>query len=110
MRRETERAGHRHARLQGIIFEELRALLNDEVSDPLLDDVQVTAAILSVDYRHLRVHCAAPSDERHAQLVVLALQRAAPFIRARLADAIDLKRVPELRFVVEPAAPDGQGP
>lgn len=109
MRREEESAGHRHARLQGLIFEELRALLRDDVSDPSLDDVRVTAVVLSVDYRHARVHFAlsgakgdADGERRRADR---ALQRATPFFRARLADAIDTKRVPDLRFVFDGVAP-----
>ncbi|HVJ91947.1 MAG TPA: hypothetical protein VM580_19235, partial [Labilithrix sp.] len=55
MRRE-EGAVHRHERVQGLIFEELRALMRDDVSDPALADVRVAAVVLSIDYRHARVH------------------------------------------------------
>jgi len=36
------------------------------------------------------------------------LERATPFLRARLADAIELKRVPELRFVYDGVATDDE--
>jgi ribosome-binding factor A len=105
MRREEEDAGYRHLRLQGLILEELRALLRDDVSDPLLADVRVTAVVLSVDYRHARVHFAtvvSDQEERSGRAALeRALGRATPFLRARLADAIDLKRVPDLRFVFD---------
>lgn len=115
MRREEEAAGHRHARLQSLIFEELRALLRDDVSDPTLADVRVNAVVLSVDYRHARVHFAIAQSSRagahvrtHAER---ALQRATPFFRAGLAEAIDVKRVPDLRFVFDGwAAEDGAPP
>lgn len=58
MRREEEGAGHRHERIQDLIFEELRALMRDDVSDPALNDVRVTAVVLSIDYRHARVRVA----------------------------------------------------
>jgi ribosome-binding factor A len=100
--RHDEGAGHRHARLQGLIFEELRALLRDDVSDPALNDVTITAVVLSVDYRHARVHFAlATGDRAQAER---AFVRATPFLRARLADAIDMKRVPDLRFVFDGAS------
>jgi ribosome-binding factor A len=98
MRRE-EGAGHRHERLQGLILEELRALMRDDVSDPALVDVRIAAVVLSVDYRHARVHFTAPSD------VQRGLVRATPFLRARLAEAIDMKRVPDLRFVFDGESP-----
>jgi ribosome-binding factor A len=60
MRRDEEGAGYRHERVQGLILEELCALLRDDVSDPALIDVRITAVVLSVDYRHARIHFASP--------------------------------------------------
>jgi ribosome-binding factor A len=118
MRREDKdvgHAGHRHARLQELIFEELRALLRDDVFDPALVDIRVTAVVLSADYRHARVHfvlhgdaTGTPPDGPSAER---ALARATPFLRARLAEAIDLKRVPDLRFVFDGVDPsEGEAP
>jgi ribosome-binding factor A len=108
MRREEEGAGHRHLRVQSLVLEELRALLRDDVSDPALADVRVVAALLSVDYRHAKVHFvlsgASITSRRSAEY---ALQRATPFLRARLADAIEMKRVPDLRFVFDGIASSG---
>ena len=116
MRREEESSGYRHGRLEGLILEELRSLLRDDVADPALDGVQITAATLSVDYRHARVHFAVRGDGRGEgspdthdarRRVERSLARATPFLRARLADAIDLRRVPDLRFVFDAVAPAG---
>ena len=85
MRREDghEGAGHRHLRLQGLIFEELRALLRDDITDPALGPVRITAVVLSVDYRHARVHFAivgsAEIAEKSRPDVERGLQRATPF-------------------------------
>ena len=102
-------AGHRHARLQELLLEELRSLLRDDVSDPALGDVWVTAVVLSVDYRHARVHFTVTGqgeqDEPSHSARQRAFERATPFLRAQLADAIDLKRVPDLRFVFDGAVP-----
>ena len=100
MRRDEEGAGHRHQRVQSLVFEELETLLRDDISDPDLSDVRVVAVVLSVDYRHARVHFVLhrTPDDRRAQR---ALERAAPFFRARLAEAIEMKRVPDLRFVFD---------
>jgi ribosome-binding factor A len=103
---ESAGAGHRHGRLQELILEELRSLLRDDVSDPALGDVWVTAVVLSVDYRHARVHFTVTGDSRDGEPALArqrAFERATPFLRAQLADAIDLKRVPDLRFVFDGA-------
>jgi ribosome-binding factor A len=111
MKRDEQGGGHRHARLQDLLFEELRALFADDVSDPILSDVAVVAVVLSVDYRHARVHYAvrAEAGARAPARTEIerALGRATPFLRRGLADALDLKIVPDLRFVREPWTADG---
>lgn len=101
MRRDEESAGHRHARLQGLILDELRALLRDDVADPALAGVRIASVVLSVDYRHARVHFLTGETSRESER---ALTRATPFLRARLAEAIEMKRVPDLRFVCDGVA------
>ena len=105
MKRDDESAGYRHARLTGLIEQELRALLADEVTDPALYGVRVRAVVLSVDYRNARVHITAPGDVAHEKEIreekTRALIRASGFLRRRLADEIDIKRAPDLRFVFD---------
>ena len=106
MRRLDEGAGHRHLRVQGLVLDELRSLLRDDVQDPALAGVRVSAVVLSVDYRHARVHFVlSDADDAQARAIERALERATPFLRARLADAIEMKRVPDLRFVFDGVAP-----
>jgi ribosome-binding factor A len=83
-------AGHRHARLQQILLDELGALVRDELSDPKLDGVMVTSV-----------------DER--ERLERAIARAAPFLRASLADSVDLKQVPALNFMWDRGADERPG-
>jgi ribosome-binding factor A len=109
MRRDEEGAGHRHLRVQTLILEELRALLRDDVTDPDLADVRAAAVVLSVDYRHARVHVVLTGGgAKEAQAALRGLARASPFLRARLAEAIEMKRVPDLRFVFDGVEPDSR--
>lgn len=111
MRREEEGAGHRHERVQGLILEELHALMRDDVSDPTLAGVRISAVVLSVDYRHARVHFALAAGAEERRVVERALARVTPFLRARLADAVEMKRIPDLRFVFDGVAlPNDGGP
>jgi ribosome-binding factor A len=99
---DTQAAGHRHERLSRLLREEIGALVRDELGDPQLDGVVVTYVELSVDYKNARVGFVGPDarsathDER--ERMARALARATPFLRARLAEAVDLKQVPALRF------------
>jgi ribosome-binding factor A len=102
-------AGHRHARLEGLVLEELRGLLSDDVADPTLWGVRITGIVLSVDYKHARVHFAVKGTTEEVRArrsaVESALRRATPFLRARLADGVEIKRLPDLKFIFEEAAP-----
>lgn len=90
--------GHRHARLQQLIAEELAALLRDEVVDPRLEDVRVASVALSVDYRSARIGYVTQGNR---QQVERGLERAAAFLRRRIGEALDLKRIPQLKFVYD---------
>lgn len=100
MRREHEPSGHRHARLEELIFEELRSLLRDDIDDPRLTGLRITRLVLAADYRTARVHYAL-TTAAPARDVAAVLARAAPYLRARLAESLDLKRALELRFVFD---------
>lgn len=97
-RRDANAAGHRHARIVELMFEELRTLVCDEASDPALDGIGIVCVALSVDYRHARVHFVTANASVAAD-VVAALERATPYLRSRLGAEVELKRTPELRFV-----------
>lgn len=106
-------SGHRHARLQQILREELGALVRDELSDPKLDGVMVTSVELSVDYRNARVRFwaarATPPSREERDRLERALARAAPFLRASLAESVDLKQVPALNFLWDRDAEERSG-
>jgi ribosome-binding factor A len=107
MARNEEGAGHRHARLEEMILEELRGLFRDDITDPALASVAVTRLVLSVDYRHARVHYVVAPDAPRV-VVEARLTRATPFLRGRIGEAIDMKRVPDLRFVLDATAPSAE--
>jgi ribosome-binding factor A len=97
-----EAAGHRHERLSSILREEIAAVMRDELVDPRLEGIRITTVEISVDYKNARLGFVTPRgaeitrDERAR--IERALERATPFLRRRLADALDLKAVPALRF------------
>ena len=100
MKSDKEGAGYRHQRLEVSILEELRSLLRDDVSDPDVEGVGVTAVALSPDYKNAKVHFVIRRGGVRA-ITERALERATPFLRRRLSDSIELKRTPDLRFIFE---------
>jgi len=97
----------RHLRLQSTLFEEVALLFRGELSDPLLEGVVVTMLELSPDGRQARIGFTLPPERQESgpAPVEQALERASGFIRSQLALGLNLKRVPNLRFVCVGVAP-----
>jgi len=108
VRRSTECEGIRSLRLEQLIKEEINFLLGSEVQDPELDGVSITAVELARDGSRARLWFRTGSAVEDDEATGLALQRAAGFFRARLCDALGVKRVPELRVRRDPAPPSGR--
>lgn len=95
-------AGHRQARLEHLLVDELQSLISDEASDPALEGIRVLAVHLAPDGGHARVAYAVVAsleDEVEVGRTTRdGLGRATPFLRARLAQHLQLKRLPKLTF------------
>ena len=89
--------GGRSVRLQELIREEVNFLLRGEIRDPQLDGVEITMVELQGECA--RLWFTTDTDEDR----VVALDRAAGFLRSQLAESLGLKRTPELRFRRDPA-------
>jgi len=99
---------HRHERVAEEIRHEFEAMLAGELKDPrLAGPVRVTEVTVTPDLKHARVFLAAlgTDEERHG--VREGLAAAMGFIRHELAQRLDLRRAPEIHFVVDASGVDG---
>jgi ribosome-binding factor A len=98
-------AGIRALRLEQLFREELNSIL-DELGDQRFDGVRITLVELSRDGSRARIWYSTPQQQYsdRPSAISAAFERAAAFFRARLGDALPLKRSPELSFRHDPAA------
>ena len=89
---------HRSERLAQALRESLQEILNFELEDPRLQPVDVAAVELSRDGRNAVVRLEVHSAGRDRDAVIQVIGLARSFIRRRLAESLDLFRVPDLRF------------
>lgn len=101
-------AGHRAERVSQRILQEVSLILGREIQDPLLANVNVTRVDVTGDLRLAKVFVAAPIDAEEAQAVKDALERAARYFRRRLAENMDLRLVPEVKFVLDYSIAKGE--
>ena len=109
----SEAPSARHLRVQSTLSEDVSLLFRSELSDPRLEGVALASFELSPEGRTARIGYTLPHDADPAA-VKEALTRAEGFLRSRLAEHLNLKRTPHLRFVLMGTAPrtepeDGEG-
>ena len=87
----------------------LARLIHDEVKDPGVGMVTLTAVEVSQDLAHARVFFTALADEEAAQRASeAALQRASGFLRRELGREVKLRVTPELQFTYDRSVDQGR--
>jgi ribosome-binding factor A len=93
----VKRSQGRPQKLGDQIQRELSELLQRELRDPRVGMVTITAVDVSPDLSHAKIFFTLLGKE-HLEETTKGLQRAAGFLRTRLARRINIYTTPELRF------------
>lgn len=88
----------RQQRVAELLFEELSILIGNELSDPRLPLLTVTAVTVSKDLSSAKVYVYYDDPEIAPKTVLAGLKRATPFLRRQVAQRINLRLTPELFF------------
>ena len=94
----------RNQRLGTQILRTLSELLRFETKDPRLEGVSLTGVDLTRDLSVARVYFSLLSPDADVQPVMEGLDKATGFLRAKLGGAINVRHVPELRWVHDDSA------
>jgi ribosome-binding factor A len=95
-------AGHRHLRLAGEIRQEISAMLSGELRDPRLSALAtVTEVRMTPDLKQARVYVNVLGTEAEQTDALKGLHSAAGFIRHELSERLQIRRAPELFFVLD---------
>ncbi len=97
----------RPERLEDQIQFLVSTLIQRELRDPDLGFVTVTAVRLSPDRSVAKVFFTVLEGEAQVELTRKALGRAAGFLRGHLGQRLNLRRVPELRFMPDATLDEG---
>lgn len=97
----------RTARVNEVVREALADAL-ERMSDPRLELVTVTGVEVSPDLREAKVFYSALGHADDAEGTLEALRSAAPALRSSLSREVQMKYLPRLTFLVDPAIEAGQ--
>ncbi|MEE9133741.1 MAG: 30S ribosome-binding factor RbfA [Gemmatimonadota bacterium] len=92
----------RKQRVAKLLKEEISRLLQREVKDARIGMVTVTDVEVTADLKYATVYFQTSGDEGRKTEALEGLSSAAGFLRSRLGRELRLRRVPELRFAIDP--------
>ncbi len=91
----------RAARVADQIQRDLSGLIRQEVKDPRIGLVTITAVEVSRDLSHAKVYVSSLAGGESGGESVRALQHAAGFLRSQLAQTLKIRSIPQLHFVYD---------
>ena len=103
MKRHSQRA----QRVAEQIQREVAQLLRDEVKDPRVGRVTITAVEVSADLSHAKIFVTHLAGREHANAAMEALQHTAGFLRTELSHRMQLYTVPQLHFAYDDSIESG---
>lgn len=93
---------HRVARVAEVVREVASTTILFELRDPRVKKVTVTRAEVTADLQHATVFVSVMGTEGEQRTVLHGLQSAAGFIQSRLAERLQTKFTPVIRFESDP--------
>ncbi len=91
-------SGSRAERIADQLKDQVTQLLAFEVKDPAIGLLTVTHVKLTSDMGLAHVYYTLIGDDAERRRTARALDRATPFVRRRLAEDMNMRRTPEVRF------------
>jgi ribosome-binding factor A len=103
MPREFSRA----ARIGDQIQRDLSDLIRQEVKDPRVGPVTITAVEVNRDLSHAKVYISSLAEAASTEQSVETLQRASGFLRRQLSRTLKIRSVPQLEFLYDASVERG---
>lgn len=85
----------------------LALLIQQEIKDPRIGMVTVTAVKLTKEFEHARVFVTVLGDQQQQELSLQGLNNAAGFLRSELAHRLKLRSTPKLHFEYDKSTEEG---
>ncbi len=102
-----KKTSQRARRVGDEIQRELAQLLREDVKDPRVGRVTITAVEVSPDLSHAKIFVTHLAGREHADDAIAALQHTAGFLRTALSRRLQLYSVPQLHFAYDDSIESG---
>ncbi len=102
-----KKTSQRARRVGDEIQRELAQLLREDVKDPRVGRVTITAVEVSPDLSHAKIFVTHLAGREHGDDAIAALQHTAGFLRTALSRRLQLYSVPQLHFAYDDSIESG---
>ncbi len=85
-------------RIGGLIQKILSDILRKEIRDPRLKRTTITGVTVTRDLRLARIYFTAPNSKQEKEAATIGFNSARGYIKRTLANALDLKYMPDIVF------------
>ncbi len=99
---------HRPERVSERIHQEISVMFARQVSDPRLENLNVTRVEVSGDLHIAKIFITPRGDADATREMMNALAHAKAYIRRQLATSLDLRSAPEIRFQLDHSIEKGE--
>ena len=86
-------------RLNNTFVESISKIIHDEVKDNEVKDVTITDVKITNDLSFAKVYFTTLNEDR--KKVLNSLNKASGFIRTKLCDSVQIRKMPEIKFVYD---------
>lgn len=93
-------ANHKIERIESDIIKYLSNILLTETDDEIMKTITLTGIEVSKDLSYAKIYFTSMMDCPHND-IVKEMNEAAPFLRGKLAKVIEIRNIPELKFVYD---------
>jgi len=93
----------RSDRVRDLLHEEVSRMLQRDMKDPRVNAVIITRVDLSPDLKHAKFYVTSFAPEEKKPSILAGLKKASGYVRGELGRRLNLKFVPEIKFVFDEA-------
>lgn len=94
-------------RVGQLLQRELALLIRNEINDPNIAMVSISSVEVTRDFDYAKVYVSVFGDQKKNEDVVKRLNKASKFLRYKLAQVVELRMTPSLKFVYDASAVKG---
>jgi ribosome-binding factor A len=91
----------RPERVQEALRQEISRIVQNEIKDPRLGFITITAVELTRDLRYAKVFFSVLGEDKEKKLALKGLNSAKGYIKGLLSDRVKLKFMPEIDFRID---------